>query len=299
MIQYFKGLRARSFMKKGIRLLQQEKHEEAIGKFESARKLFPGWSPAYTNISICYFNLNNTEKAIEYVNRALNIEPESQEALYNKAVYLVKADRKDESVAILESLLQKNNKDKESWLQYANITYFNNEHEKSLAAAEEIERRWGADVETSSIIAGCHSHLGNIEKAIDAYSTIIKLDAGQSMAWNNRGYHRTKLSRFNEAIEDLNKAIALRPDFAYAYNNRGFAYLRLGNLSQAIEDIDLSLQLDPENSYAYKNKACYFLETGDKALAKENLLKAASLGYKEKYDNEVDDLLQKMEENNS
>lgn len=295
MIQYFKNIKARNLMKSGIRLLQQKKFEEAIQKLESARKLFPGWCAAYTNISICYYNLDNTDKALEYVNRALNIDPEDLPALFNKAVYLIKAGQKQESLAVLESLLEKNKKDKGFWQQYANVAYLNNQYEKTLMACDALRKGWGTDVETESLTAHCHSNLGNIEKAIEAYGNIIKLDAGQFMAWNNRGYCRTRINEFNEAINDLNKAITLKPDFAYAYNNRGFAHLKLGNLPQAIEDIDLSLQLDPENSYAYKNKACYFLETGDNESAKENLQKAAALGYKEKYGNEVEELLQKID----
>src|ERR1044071_4831788 len=98
MIQYIKVLRAKMIMKKGIGLLQDGKYAEAIRKFEKVYNILPTWSASLINASICYFNSKHTDKAIEYVNRALHDDPENQTALYNKAFFLLKADRKEESL---------------------------------------------------------------------------------------------------------------------------------------------------------------------------------------------------------
>ncbi len=96
------------------------------------------------------------------------------------------------------------------------------------------------------------------------------------------------------AILDFNKAISIDPLFAYPFNNRGYAYLKLGNRAQAIQDINHSLTLDPDNSYAYKNRALYYLELNDLVNAKQNLLTAQQLGFRERYGDEVDKLLQRI-----
>ena len=62
------------------------------------------------------------------------------------------------------------------------INKFNGLHEKVVAACDEIVKRGKADVETYTLMAQSHSNLGNIEKSIEVYSNIIRLDAGNSAA---------------------------------------------------------------------------------------------------------------------
>lgn len=94
-----------------------------------------------------------------------------------------------------------------------------------------------------------------------------------------------------EAIRDLDKAITLNRDSAYAYDNRGFAKMRLGDLAGAEQDINKSLELDALNSYAYKNKGLLYIELGMFDQAIKQFYKARDLGYFEKYDNEVEELI--------
>ena len=54
-----------------------------------------------------------------------------------------------------------------------------------------------------------------------------------------------------KTIADYTTAIRLDPDNAIAYNNRGSAYLYLGEYKSAIADFTTAIRLDPENAEAY------------------------------------------------
>ena len=92
--------------------------------------------------------------------------------------------------------------------------------------------------------------------------------------------------------------IKFYPTFAYAYDNRGFCKYKIGKLDAALKDINYALELDASNSYAYKYLGLIYSEIGDKAKAIEYLQIAKDLGYSEKYDNEVDELLESISLNN-
>ena len=73
----------------------------------------------------------------------------------------------------------------------------------------------------------------------------------------------------------------------------GFVMYLEGNFKKALELINKAIEFDASNSYSYKNRALVYLKTGEKELALHDLKISKSLGYKEDYDNEVEDLLTK------
>lgn len=66
------------------------------------------------------------------------------------------------------------------------------------------------------------------DKAITAFSEVIKREPDHAEAYYNRGnVYRDELG-FDEVIIDYTKAIELKPDYADAYYQRGSLYVESG-----------------------------------------------------------------------
>ena len=65
--------------------------------------------------------------------------------------------------------------------------------------------------------------LGQIDRAIDDYSHVIKFNPRDVAAYNNRGVAYNSEGNNNRAIKDFDKAMQLDRDDAVVYNNRGTA----------------------------------------------------------------------------
>ena len=78
---------------------------------------------------------------------------------------------------------------------------------------------------------------------------------------------------------------------------RGYSKYKLKDFQGAISDINQSIKKDATNSYAYKNLAlvCIALDSLEPVCG--HLEKAASLGYKDKYGDDVEDLINEWCEN--
>ncbi|MEI0559819.1 tetratricopeptide repeat protein [Brachyspira intermedia] len=74
-----------------------------------------------------------------------------------------------------------------------------------------------------------------------------------SMAYNNRGNAKSKLSYNEEAIKDYDKAIELNPNYSTAYNNRGNTKNNLGLYKESIEDFNKAIELNPNYVQTYFN----------------------------------------------
>jgi len=91
--------------------------------------------------------------------------------------------------------------------------------------------------------------------AIQSYSVSIKLNPGNSSAFNNRGSEKMKLDDYPGAIRDFDKASALSPKTDYIYFNRAKAKVRINDLTGALQDYNTTLALTPAYANAYSGRA--------------------------------------------
>ena len=105
--------------------------------------------------------------------------------------------------------------------------------------------------------------LGQIDKAIEAYSHAIELNPNNVFAYNNRGVAYAVKDNYDPALEAFNKAIELNPNYAEAYNNRGIAFEREGDFDRAIADHNTAIKLNSDYAEAYNNRGIAYDRKGD------------------------------------
>ena len=105
--------------------------------------------------------------------------------------------------------------------------------------------------------------LGQIDRAIEAYSHAITLDPNNVDAYYNRGVAYNNKGDSERAIVDFTKVIRMNPNFAQAYYNRGIAYERKGDYTRAIEDFTKAMEMNPGFVKAYYNRGVTYNNKGD------------------------------------
>lgn len=142
--------------------------------------------------------------------------------------------------------------------------------------------------------ASAYSKIGNNEQALKDYSTCLKLNPNYTSAYLNRGFLYMDLENYKKAIIDYKKVIDLGEvgyEIAFAYNNLGFCKYKLGKFDQAIKSIEESIEIYPINSYAYHNLALIYIRLDDKEMACKSINKSIELGFVNSYGNEILELL--------
>ena len=119
--------------------------------------------------------------------------------------------------------------------------------------------------------------IGQIDRAIEAYSHVIELNMCYADAYNNRGVAYDKKDKIDFAIEDYTKAIELKPDKAVAYSNRGAAYIDKDEIDRAISDCNKAIELKPDYAEVYYNRGLAYGIKGDFDRTIEDCNKAIEL----------------------
>lgn len=91
---------------------------------------------------------------------------------------------------------------------------------EAQASASMAERAAVNDAALLDAIGSFYSAAGEHQKALEAYTRAISLDAGQAVFWFNRAAVRRFLGELEDAETDYDRAIALRPQDYEAYLNR-------------------------------------------------------------------------------
>ncbi len=110
-----------------------------------------------------------------------------------------------------------------------------------------------------------NGHIENeeLERAIDDYSQVLKIDPDSANAYINRGYAHYEKGELDKAIADYTKAIKINPDDALPYNNRGLVYSEKGELERAIADYNRALKINPEYALPYNNRGLAYADKGE------------------------------------
>lgn len=125
-----------------------------------------------------------------------------------------------------------------------------------------------------------YKQMGEKEKAVEDYNTIIKMKGNSYMeALTNRGLTKKMLGDYGGALADLNQAIEEFPQNAELRKNRGNLNLLFGLHRKAIDDYTFAIDIDENYAEAYYNRALAFFLIYDKISGCSDLDQAIDLGF--------------------
>lgn len=105
-----------------------------------------------------------------------------------------------------------------------------------------------------------HSYLGNLESAVDAYSSSLELEPGDPAVHWNLGYAYLQMRRYAEAQSHFEFYRDAHPDEADAHFYVGLIHSYLGQLDLAVDAYESALALDPDHSSSHWNVALAYLD---------------------------------------
>lgn len=160
----------------------------------------------------------------------------SAELSLGKALKLIREEKFQQAVTLIDRRLQVNANDVRALTARAAAYNALNEHKKAIA---DCDRILGVDPKSFRAYlarAGSYGKLGDHQRSLEDIGKVLSLKPNLADAYAMRGWDHLALERFPSAIDDYTKALQLSPSMTWAYSSRAFAKFAVGDRKGAIED---------------------------------------------------------------
>ena len=228
-----------AYAHRGFTYYELGQSQRAIEDYSHAIRLDPNFVLAYSGRGFTYFGLGQNQRAIEDYSKTIHLDPNNAHAYFIRG------------------------------LAYEQLGQFQR-------AIKDYERGVppGSNFFEYLSRGQLYYQLGHYQQAFEDLNQAIRIDPKHSNAYYYRGLAYNKLGKPKQAIEDLNQAIRIDPYNAEAYVKRGKLYLHFDQRQQAIEDFNQATRIDPYNAGAYVIRGLTYYQLDQHQRANEDFNQA-------------------------
>jgi len=151
----------------------------------------------------------------------------------------------EEALKALDRALQLNPNDEEALEHRARTHLLMKNYRQAIADCDLALTVAPNDLEALETRAAALLHLDQLEEALELINFVLGEDWGRAEAYHIRGRVWLALNRPRKALADFTSAIKRELYWADAYYHRSLAYRALGKTRKADADLQRALQLDP------------------------------------------------------
>ena len=202
---------------------------------------------SYVLIASCYMNLDNDEKAEEYLVKILEIDPEN-DIILKQLSYMAYINQDFERCCYLIKILIKI--DKADIEDYTNLIFCCIQLDMiddALKYAEKVIELDPTNLDVFATLTIVYENMDDEEKLKEVCQRIINLmDDGTLQIILLKAQAYLELGKKEEAFEFVNKAIKLNPYDPFPYLMKGLLYNNLGMSDEAEECFNEAFRLNPE-----------------------------------------------------
>jgi tetratricopeptide (TPR) repeat protein len=232
---------------------------------------------ALNNMGLFYMNAGDLDAALEQLDRAVRVKPESAESYTARGLIHYRAGDQDAALRDLDRAVELDPSYPQARLNRGNVLL---DLGRGDLAIEDLEIFVDANpnyLPARRSLARSLLTIGRHRDAIPHLDEVIRVSPDYE-AFLNRGVAYVNIERFDLAADDFTRAIERRPHATDALSNRAFAYVRLERQVSAMDDLDRAILLDPTRARLFVLRGGVHQTLGDMRLACTDWQSACALG---------------------
>lgn len=235
--------------------LDQGNFAMAIIEFQEAQRLEPNVPSVYMSLSECYWHLNKPERAMEYLDAALDIDPINTDVLEFKAEQFYRLQQFDNAEVMYIKLqsIKPDNADYD--LALGDLARIQKKYTEALEHYENAYNK-SEDILALELAADLSHRLRKFEKAEEQYSKLMRLDSLNVDILSAFSDVKVQLGKTEEAVTMVKKVIDIEGSSIERQIQLGVLYGEVGKDEEAINTFKGLLDND-----STKATALHFLST--------------------------------------
>ena len=266
---YTGGPEFHRWFEKGVALLEDEDHEQAMAAFTRAIEVHPENPYTYANRARCYWNLGELSQAAGDLMETLVRDPGDLETLVSLGEVLTQDERHDDGIRVLRTALARlKEADPEIRRLVRQRAFYHlglaqlavNDLDNALGNASQALLVGPESPFVYDLLGSIRLGLGDHESALNDLDKAITLEKNDADLYVSRSRIHLAAGDDRRAGADLQKAVALASGDADAAVALGFELMDLEDSRWALESFSNAIRLSPDNAEAWYCRASLTLD---------------------------------------
>ena len=248
-------------------------YRSAFGKAEEemreAMKLQPNNAEIWSMLGHCLSRQHKTEETLNAFQRAVEIDPDDPNSLYNLADAFLGLDQPDKAVnPLLRAVQLRHDYSLAHYdLSLAYLTMKKYE-ESEMAARAALRDDPAMEYQRTNLGMGATENLGlalmnqgRLEEAEACFRRNLQLFTN---TYFNLGLTLFRAKRFGDALKNFQRALELKPEDPEFHNLLGQSYAELGQPEEAERSLRRAIAIDPKYAMGYYDLGVILVEREDR-----------------------------------
>jgi tetratricopeptide (TPR) repeat protein len=237
----------------GATLTRRGGEDLALVYLQLALYLQPNHPLALLSLADLYESVKKPQMAIKVYERVPASSPLKRNAQIQLATDLDAADRSDEAIKILKSVIADDPKDLEAIMALGNVERGRKKFaDCAQTYSQGIDALPDATDKANSVYyyyrGICEERSHEWPKAEADMKKALELQPDQPHVLNYLGYSWIDQGvNLDEGMKMIKRAVEQRPDDGYIVDSLGWAYFRIGNYDEAVKNLERAVDLKPED----------------------------------------------------
>lgn len=250
-------------------LFEQAQEAHQSGDFKKALTLYqtllyddPNNPELHHIIGILYAQLGEYSNAIEHVEKAIQLKPQS--SFYNSLgnIYL-RQKNFDKAIHSYQSAIDLNEDYGVAYSNLGNCYYQTNQMSEARIAYEKAISINPALIDALYNYAILLSQQGELDLAIEQLNKVLEISPQYAAAYGQLAELYLAKEDYDKTVEYCDKRLELQPNHAGSFHTLGLALYKLKQFKEAVIAFDAALENDKDIPDGNQNLANAFLYSGD------------------------------------
>jgi tetratricopeptide (TPR) repeat protein len=274
---------AKAWLDASERLATRAAGEIEAGHYAEARILLRATQRALHGVAswnnllgYAEFKLSNPKPALQYLQRALHMEPDNEDFLLDLGEFLGAYRAYDEAVRVFQVAAKRNPGSPRVRFGLAVAYLMQNRRDLAQTILEDLSSAYPRLEPVYKALGECYEDAGNGQAMIALGRKLQQINPGNALGWYLEGAGLLRGARVegagqDQAIAALRKSVGLDPSNSRARFQLARALDDAGQTGQAIEELKETVRLDPKHERAHYVLGRLYQKEGNTGLARQEM----------------------------
>jgi len=257
-----------AYYNKANQHLSENEFDQAKQSYNRALQIDPDFDIALSNRAVAEIYTGEYGNAIATYLKMFDILKKGQInikyniALNNLGVAFILSGKHNEAIKIFDELISLNDEDELAHLHRGNAMLELKNYDEALKSFDKVTSINDKNVLAFFIKGNLHFWREEYDQAIQAYNRSIEINPGFTEAYRNKAKSLSSVKKYEEAFKCLDQAIEQSPENTDLLLDKANIYLLLERFNEAEEHYNQLIQIDPQNKNAMNYKVVALFKQG-------------------------------------